>query len=214
MKQVAAILDRNLKQRDFGITQKPELKPQPDAVTSRLFAKFALLYGHKWVSIYPDQDVLFEAEKAWGEALAGFTLDDIKRGIDKAIDQHPSWPPTVGEFKKLCQFDCSELGLPSLDQAWFEASSTDPRAKYSHGIVLAARNDGRCDAYTWRLLPTGKGMKLFEPIYTDYVNRFKAGEAFDLPIMIEDKVGRPVTKSERAVAHKQWFGELKGAIAK
>lgn len=217
MKLAHEILSQNLKQKNFGLTPKPESKPQPDAVTTRLFAKLGLLYGHKWVSIYPDQDVLVEAEKAWGEALAGFSLDDIKRGIDKSVDVYPSWPPTVGEFKKLCQVDPSSIGLPSVETAFREVTSTtlpfgETSKVYSHGLILAIINDDAIDTYNLSRMPSDKSMKIFKPIYNKYVSRAIAGEEFELPIMIENKVGRPVTKEERLEAHGKWFADLKGAI--
>ena len=178
-----------------------------------------MLYGHKWVSIYPDQDVLFEAEKAWGEALAGFSLDDIKRGIEKSIDQHPSWPPTVGEFKKLCQVDPESIGLPSLANAFREVTNTrrefgEDHWRYSHGIILAIIQDSEIDAYNLGRMTVEKSRKIFEPIYRKYIARALAGEVFEIPIMIADKTGRPVTKEERAEASEKWMDELKGAIAK
>ena len=94
MKPVSELINQTPK--DFGITQKSESKTLPEKVTVRIFAKLALKYAQRFTSVYPDPDVQAEAEREWGEALAGYSLDDIKRALDKCIDVHPSWPPTIG----------------------------------------------------------------------------------------------------------------------
>ncbi len=103
MKKVAELINLNQKQTVSGITRKPELPQQPEQVTTRLFARMALMYGHKFVSLYGDADVQVEAEKEWGRHLSGYSLEEIKHGLDQCVDLHPSWPPTIGEFKTLCK---------------------------------------------------------------------------------------------------------------
>lgn len=168
-------------------------------------------YGHRFTSnIAPG--TLAAIQREWAESLGGIPAAGLRRAVDQCIDKFPSWPPTVGEFKKLCEVDFSEAGLPSLEKAWCEISSMNIKVTYSHGIVLAARNDERCDFYNWRLMPMDKSLVKFKPIYLDYVARAMAGEKFDLPLMLENKIGLPVTKAERLSAHSKWFNQLKGAI--
>ena len=184
-----------------------------------MFARMALMYGHKFMSLYGDTDVKIEAEREWGRSLSGFNLDDIKRGLDKCVDEYPSWPPTIGEFKNLCKFNSDELGLPLVEIAWAEILDVSsrrefdaPPKQYSHGIILAVRNDIRCDIYNWRLLPADKGLKKFKPVYQDYVKRAQSGEVFELPVMIEDKKDRPVTKTECKEFAEKHLDELKEAV--
>ena len=177
----------------------------------------ALMYGHKFMSLYGDVDVKIEAEREWGRNLSDFSLDDIKRGLDKCVDEHPSWPPTIGEFKALCRLNPTELGLPTTTQAWSEIANgrrdfSTQQVEYSHGIILAVRNDIRCDVYNWRLLSAEKSLKLFTPIYNEYVKRAQAGEVFELPIMIENKKDRPVTREECKVYADKHMDELKEAL--
>ena len=203
MKHVSQIANLNQIQKNSGITPKSELPPQPEKITSRLFARMALMYGHKFMSLYGDIDVKVEAEREWGRNLSDFTLDDIKRGLDKCVDEYPSWPPTIGEFRQLCKINESDLGLPSAESAWAEISIDSgyheigelPK-QCTHGIILAARSDTRCDVYNWKLLPIDKGLKLFKPIYREYVKAVIAGEVFELPVMLENKKDRPVTFEE------------------
>ena len=217
MKPISELINHQAK--NFGIEQSKESKIQPEQVTARLFAKFALKYGHKFMSVYTDVDVQIEAERDWGRELAGFTVDDIKRGLDKCVDDHPSWPPTVGEFKKLCMVSAEDIGLPSVNQAWAEIATggqkdfhTQKSKPYSHGIILAARNDPGADIFNWKLLPMDRGLKLFAPIYNLYVKRAMQGEEFTLPIMIEDKKDKAITPDERKAVIAKHSSDLHKAL--
>jgi len=159
---------------------------------------------------------MIEFQREWGAALAGYSTGDISRGLDKCIPQYPSWPPTVGEFMKLCEIDPESLGLPTVEQAWLECSNTsaDFGAQiYSHGIVLAVRKDPQCDIYRWRLLGHDQGIKKFKQVYQNYLARAMQGECFDLPKCIEDKRGRAVTKDEFNEIAARRLPELKRAIS-
>ena len=72
---------------------------RPDWVKA-LFAKLSARYGTLFADRYAGvpQDVLL-AE--WGAELAGFTGDDIRRGLDGCRDL--KFPPTLPEFMALCR---------------------------------------------------------------------------------------------------------------
>ena len=176
------------------------------------------MYGHKWVSIYPDSDVLIEAETEWGRALAGISLDDIKRGLDRCVDEYPSWPPTIGEFKQLCLPDPGELGLPNIGTVLKEICSSRlrefgaPPKPYSHGLILAIIQDDRCDARIWGQLPAVQAEKKLEPIYREYIKRATAGEKFELPEALEHKPQKPISREERVSTASRYLGGLKDAL--
>jgi hypothetical protein len=180
-----------------------------------LFSKLAVKYAQKFTSVFgDDEDVLHATQHEWAESLGGIPKQQLRQGLDACIDQYPSWPPTVGEFKQLCKLSAKSLGVPTVEAAWLEVSSTAMTVNFSHGIVLAVSNDPRCITFEWRLLPFAKGLKLFDLIYSDYLARVAAGEVFILLPAIENKVGKPVTKSERLAASNKWMDQLKGAIAR
>lgn len=168
------------------------------------------MYGQRWTSQFTDDIGLRLAQEQWSKMLSGFSMDQIKAGLDRCVDDHPKWPPTIGEFKQLCKTNPADFGLPSVSDAWSQLCIEGQQL--SHGVVLAARNDPRCDVYNWRMLPMDKGVKAFEPIYLEYVGRCVAGEQFSLPVMLEDKQGRPVTWSERKEHASKYLSKLSEAL--
>jgi len=74
-------------------------------------------YSHKWASQFPDESFTDESKKVWGRDLTGLTNDQIKLGLDTMIDEYPSWPPTVGEFKALCKVGEESRKLDQLELA-------------------------------------------------------------------------------------------------
>jgi len=171
-------------------------------------------YGHKFTSLFPDQPTLEATQREWANSLGNVSKANLRCGLDKCIDVYPSWPPSVGEFKKLCEIDPASIGLPSVEQAWAEISSMSIQVKYSHGVVLASRNDIRCDYYNWRLLNLAKAIPKFKPIFDEYVERAFNGEEFPMPLMIEDRTDKPVTKAEREKASDKWMEQLQAAVNK
>lgn len=67
---------------------------------ARIFAKFQVRYGHKWVSAYPAGTVLDLALVEWAQGLGGFSADEIKHGLDAWSGD---WPPSLPEFKRACR---------------------------------------------------------------------------------------------------------------
>ena len=81
---------------------QPGDRPEPLQASwiSALFAKLQVRYGHRWVSAYPAGKVQEVALAEWSEGLAGFTGNEIKRGLDT---WNNDWPPTLPEFKAACR---------------------------------------------------------------------------------------------------------------
>ena len=176
-----------------------------------VFTKLSLKYGQKWTSILTDDPEIRDAfAREWAEELSGLSHELIKYGVSRCSMAYPDWPPTVGQFRNICKPDPASLGIPSTDAAWFEICSEN--IHYSHGVVLAARNDPRCDIFNWRLLSREKGKALFALIYEEYINRALQGEEFKIPTMVEDKVGRPVTKTEMSEIEVEGFNALNGIL--
>lgn len=77
--------------------------------TAAIFKRMQARYGHKWVSAI--DGIELEAVKEWSEGLAGFTPEQIKRGLDGWSED---WPPSLPEFQKECKGEKSgknEFGL-------------------------------------------------------------------------------------------------------
>jgi hypothetical protein len=102
----------------------------PTPWVEKIFTRLSAQLGHKVADLYacvaPD---IVKAE--WGNALAGFHPNEIKRGIDAC--QTRIFAPTLGEFLRLCR--------PALDPetAWIEASENlAGEYEWSHPAVRRA----------------------------------------------------------------------------
>lgn len=81
-------------------------KPLQKSVAIRLFARFQVIYTHKWMSAIPAGKMYDLAIEEWSERLAGLTVDQIKHGIDNLP---ADWPPSPLEFRDLCLNDKIDL---------------------------------------------------------------------------------------------------------
>lgn len=87
---------------NFGSAHDPTSTIQSSRAVTRLFAVLGLKYGHRWISLFPDDEIQNEAQKMWSRELANISFERIGKAVDKLSFEYPSWPPTVGEFKQLC----------------------------------------------------------------------------------------------------------------
>jgi len=62
----------------------------------RLFSAMQANYGHRW----PHRA---DAIPVWLHKLKGFTLPEVMRAADKAMDLYPSHPPTAAQFADVCR---------------------------------------------------------------------------------------------------------------
>lgn len=92
--------------------QKSTLPPIPDEWVERIFQRMENYY----LSLWKDRFGTFSRERvkqAWAEELAGYSAQEIKRGLDAAKGM--KFPPTLPEFLTACR--------PPLDAktSWAEA---------------------------------------------------------------------------------------------
>ena len=74
--------------------------PLPSAWIDRLFERLSAFYGNKFLDLWRNLDAQ-SVRRAWAEELAGFTPDELKRGL--AACRAREWPPTLPEFMGLCR---------------------------------------------------------------------------------------------------------------
>ena len=84
----------------------------PTSWMDRLFQRLSVMYGSKFLDMWANMDIQ-EVKRAWGEDLAGYTADELKRGLEWCKTQ--AWPPTLPQFMTACR--------PVLDvkSEWAEA---------------------------------------------------------------------------------------------
>ena len=124
------------------LASSAEARPAPAAVPvpwiERLFDRLRVILGPRLADLFagaPVEDV----KREWGEALAGFTGEEIKRGLDETRTRR--FPPSLPEFLHLCR--------PGLDPevAWYEAEQglrahAEKRAfPWSHPAIYWAARD-------------------------------------------------------------------------
>lgn len=150
---------------------------QPEAelrvAVAEMFSVFQRLFTHRWTATFNDD----KARPAWFAALraAGLTAVDVRAGMARASQLE--WPPTAGEFVKLCR-----PAVPSSLEALTEAATWARGAHdgaWSHPAVgAAARAIG-----SWKLrnLPERDLAALFGNTYGQMVERHHRGEILDVP---------------------------------
>jgi hypothetical protein len=72
----------------------------PSAWIEKLFTRLATMYGNKFLDMWKGLD-LESIKTAWGEDLAGYSGDELKRGLEWCKTQ--PWPPTLPEFMTACR---------------------------------------------------------------------------------------------------------------
>lgn len=84
-----------------------------------LWERMSHIYGHKWTSTYGESAVtgveLTDTAKTWASALRDVTGQQIADGLRACLEREDTWPPTLPEFKQLCDGKISkkinEFGL-------------------------------------------------------------------------------------------------------
>lgn len=147
--------------------------PLPSDTVSKLWRLMTDIFGYRWASAYGTTD----QSGTWGKGLAGLTSEDIGRGVRKVIELGMDWPPSMPEFRKLCEPDEADLGLPTMDQAYRAAARRD--WKLHPAVFHAAKIVGQ-----WELeqKPEYITRPLFAKAWETVVKRIRAGEQLEGPI--------------------------------
>jgi hypothetical protein len=98
----------------------PDGAPVPQRWVEDLFARLTAIAGSAMATVYAGANPEL-VKREWAEALAGFTAEEVKRGLVACRTR--KFAPNLGEFLHLCR--------PSLDPeiAWLEAE----RGLKAHG---------------------------------------------------------------------------------
>lgn len=77
-----------------------QLTPLQSAWIERLWTRLVSMYGNKFLDMWRGLDIAL-VKTAWSEDLAGYTSDELKRGLEYCKTQQ--WPPTLPEFMTACR---------------------------------------------------------------------------------------------------------------
>ena len=74
--------------------------PTTEGRVDRLFARFAAIYGPRWISAMSDERIERLAVTEWAPLVAALSDAQIRAAID-AAKASCEWPPSIGEFARL-----------------------------------------------------------------------------------------------------------------
>lgn len=145
-----------------------------------LFARFALIYTHRFESAYGDEDMITQAKREWGYSLAGTPVHLVEQALQRC-KLELAWPPTIAEFVRFLTPEPESLGLPATQQAYLEAcqnSHAPLQVQWSHpAVLLAAREVGH---FQLRSEAEHRTRPVFEQAYRDLVARVAQGETLEV----------------------------------
>lgn len=166
-------LSRTSRTRTGG---NPEVDHDTLIVINMLFARFALIYGHKFESQYSDEEKIQRAKREWALSLAGTSRELVEYALERC-KLELSWPPTIADFVRYLEPIPEALGLPPTRDAYLEAcqnSHAPLQRHWSHAAVqLAARDTGY---FKLRSEPERHTWPAFQSAYQDLVKRLADGE--------------------------------------
>lgn len=74
-----------------------------------LFSQMQAAYGHSWAH-------KANAMPLWGKMLGGFGRQDVLAAVPKALKTYPDYPPSVGQFADLVEYNTPALEGPNSTQ--------------------------------------------------------------------------------------------------
>lgn len=148
-----------------------------------IFARFMAIYGHKFKSCFDTPEELRLAKREWASSIAGIPEQVLVASIEVCKERY-AWMPTVSEFLKTAREVTNNDGIPSAYIAYNEAcqkADKPSQQTWSHPVVYHA---GRAtDWFKLRCEDENEVFPLFEYHYDQFVQRFRAGESLDLPVV-------------------------------
>lgn len=136
----------------------------PLELAKLLYARFASMYGDKFVKNYHDKDFIQIWWDDWSEGLAGIDPSNIKEALSNCR-LNLEWPPSLAEFRKLCE---KAAGYPSFEQSFAAALRNDfyhPLIKIAYDLVGEwSMKHGKEDEVR----------KKFETAYEEAIVRFRS----------------------------------------
>ena len=138
------------------------------------------LYGYTWTK----QNGL-EPTPEWELCLADATPDSLKMGIGRMAkdEKFAAFPPTPMQFQALCLPRGEDLGLPTFDEAFDQATkaNTDKHPSVIYAIWQIDDNFG------FRQMKTEAAKKVFIEVWNKTLMHVMAGgELPEKPVEVEE----------------------------
>lgn len=177
---------------------------------NELFELMAAIYP-RFGFIYKANDI-GKAKKAWTKALVEGQVKTLQYGKKRMRQDTSDVPPSAGKFVSWCKPTPIELGLPTHQNAWYEANKNCHdvyRCEWSSPVVYEAGK-----RIGWFNLKEGRSsMDEFSTVYFDAVSEYALGAKFKLPerdsSLLEAKAGARIKTQEEVKKGLQALNDLK-----
>lgn len=173
----------------------------PDADRERLIADvfvcFADIWGAAWKQRTAEAADAVRLVTLWTVALEGLSDARIRAGMVNLIRSGLEFPPVPGKFRELCAIDPVELGLPSADEAYYQATGPIEHRAWVVRCALATLAGEGIDAHWLRTHFDPGTRRKFAAAYADTVELAAAGELPPKPAEDWAMIGRHVPDGPR-----------------
>jgi hypothetical protein len=170
-------------------------------MVNMLFARFMVIYGHKFKSAFNSPKELVIAKREWSTSIGSYDEDVLVAALELAKQTY-SWVPSIAEFLQLLEKCQQSFGLPTAEEAYTEAcryASEPSQHAWSHAAVYHAGKQAG-----WFELRTATQQQIwphFRTLYKALCDRVLAGE--QLPISTARGLPEP-SSSELFKLIDQW----------
>lgn len=160
----------------------------------------AQMYGHKWTSSHGEE---IDPKNVWAAALRDLSESQIRAGLNSLAKSHFEWPPSVVEFRILCEKSTATYGdYPTREEAYALFCQTLAKPSYRRdwetvhpAIAWVYRKIG---SFTANSIPD----KYLRPLFFNYwplaVKAWIAGEITELKKLPAPPPERPFQESDIA----------------
>src|SRR5271156_2223818 len=149
-----------------------------EQVVDEIFIKLeAIFSGFKYT--WPTDEKIENAKREWVLAFLDSDVKEIEKiniGLSKLRHLDSNFPPSPGQFIKLCEPSFEELGWPSIDAAYREAvalSHPQMVKNWTHAAIKETVT--RIGSFNFSHMPEKVSRKKFEEVYKKLMNESIAG---------------------------------------
>lgn len=172
------------------------IEEETASVVNQLFDRLVAI-NPAFKQAWPTEYEFKATKKEWTLAFieAGISsIDRVKKGLKNVRMNASPFVPSPGEFISMCVSSPSDIGAPSLDQAYNEACQKShpcygENKNWSHEVVRYAAS--KAGSYFLRTEPISKSKPVFEKYYTEACEDFASGR------IMQQLETREPTRTER-----------------
>ena len=137
------------------------------------------LFGVRFTSQFGEKP---DMSGEWAKTLKGVSRRQVVEGMERVRMSGRDWPPTAPEFRALCLMSVrtvSSLEVAYAELCKFVAEGRSDTHNLSAGLYHTLKN--HLSLYTWRQLPTDKGLDVFRAAYKATLEHERTGQELSTP---------------------------------